>query len=248
MKKNGDTLWGYHAVAEALRAGRRKIYGIYLDTGKKPGRRDQIAHAAKAASVAVHETTAQNLASLVGHHRHQGICAQVSAYPYCRFEDITGTGENPPFVLVLDQIVDPHNLGAMVRTAHCAGVDGIVVPKDRSAQPSATVSRISAGALEHARVAAVTNLVSALTDLKSKGVWIAGADRNGDTDIYTADLTGPLAVVIGGEEKGLRPLVKKHCDFTLSIPQSGPIGSLNASVAAAVILYETYRQRMRLTP
>ena len=150
----------------------------------------------------------------------------------------------PPWLLLLDQIVDPQNFGAIVRSAHCAGMHGVIVPKDHSAPPSAAVSKASAGALEHIRLAEVTNLVATIGELKAKGLWIAGADRWGAQSIYETDLKGPLAIVIGGEEKGLRPLVKKNCDFCISIPQVGPVGSLNASAAAAVIIYEAFRQRM----
>ena len=149
----------------------------------------------------------------------------------------------PAWLLLLDQVVDPQNFGAMVRTAHCAGMQGIILTKDRSAPPSAAASKASAGALEHMFVAYATNLVEVIKGLKTNGVWVAGADRGGDRPLFDADLAGPLALVIGGEDKGLRPLVRKHCDFTLSIPQTGPVGSLNASVAAAVIIYESYRQR-----
>jgi 23S rRNA (guanosine2251-2'-O)-methyltransferase len=149
-------------------------------------------------------------------------------------------------VLLLDQIVDPQNLGAISRTAQCIGAHGVVLTKDRSAPLSPAASKASAGSLEHTRVAVVTNLVHAITELKKNGLWVAGADRTGLDDLFKTDLTGPIALVIGSEGKGLRPLVKRHCDFVISIPQTGPIGSLNASVAAAVIMYEIYRQRHAL--
>ena len=172
--------------------------------------------------------------------------AKVSAYPWGTVDDILASRSaawKDPFVLILDQIVDPQNLGALTRTAHCAGVHGIVIPKDRSAPPSAAVSKASAGALEHICLARVANLVGTIKVLKKAGLWIAGADRGGHHDLFVVDLKGPLALVIGGEEKGLRPLVKKQCDLMVAIPQTGPIGSLNASVAAAVIMYEIFRQR-----
>jgi 23S rRNA (guanosine2251-2'-O)-methyltransferase len=207
------------------------------------GRREEITSLAAQYGIAIDNRRAKQLTADLGHDRHQGVWAEVSAYPYCRLEEIVDAGGDSPFVLVLDQIVDPHNLGAIVRTAQCAGMHGIVIPKDRSAPPSAAASKASAGALEHARIACVTNLSNSIGRLKEDGLWIAGADRQGRTDLFDADLTGPLALVIGGEEKGLRPLVRRHCDFILSIPQVGPIGSLNASVAAAVIMYEAFRQR-----
>jgi 23S rRNA (guanosine2251-2'-O)-methyltransferase len=239
-------LWGYHPVYEALRAGRRKIESLFIVQDRINPRQEALIQNARSAGVPVQGKTAQQLSSLVGHGRHQGICARVSEYPICSLQDILASVPNIPdaaFILVLDQIVDPQNLGAIVRTAQCAGIHGIVIPKDRSAPPSAAASKASAGALEHMQLAYVTNLVEALKHLKSSGLWVSGADRHGKDTVFQARLTGPLAIVIGGEEKGIRPLVKKHCDFMVSVPQIGPIGSLNASAAAAVVLYEAFRQR-----
>jgi 23S rRNA (guanosine2251-2'-O)-methyltransferase len=243
MAKKTFHLWGVHPVAEALRDGRRKFFKLYIAPDKMGGRREEIMSLAARAGVAVEHRRTRQLTADVGHDRHQGVWAEVGAYPFCRMEQIVHAGGDAPFVLVLDRIVDPHNFGAIVRTAQCAGMHGIVVPKDRSAPPSAATSKASAGALEHARIASVVNLSHTIEQLKANGLWIAGADRQGQTDLFGADLTGPLALVIGSEEKGLRPLVRKHCDFILSVPQVGPIGSLNASVAAAVIMYEAFRQR-----
>ncbi|MGD9008666.1 MAG: 23S rRNA (guanosine(2251)-2'-O)-methyltransferase RlmB [Desulfobacteraceae bacterium] len=243
MAKKTFHLWGVHPVAEALRDGRRKFFKLCLASDKMGGRREEIVSMAAQAGIAIAYRRAQQLTADVGHHRHQGVWAEVSAYPFCRIDQIVDAGGGKPFVLVLDQIVDPHNFGAIVRTAQCAGIHGIVVPKDRSAPPSAAASKASAGALEHARIACVANLSNSIKQLKANGLWVAGADRQGQADLFGADLTGPLALVIGSEEKGLRPLVKKHCDFIVSVPQVGPIGSLNASVAAAVIMYEAFRQR-----
>jgi 23S rRNA (guanosine2251-2'-O)-methyltransferase len=239
-------LWGYHPVYEALRAGRRKMETLFLVQDKISPREEALIQEARRAAVSVQGRTPQQLTTLVGHRRHQGICATVTEYPISSVDDILESAANDSdkaFVLVLDQVVDPQNLGAIVRTAQCAGIHGIVVPKDRSAPPSAAASKASAGALEHMQMAYVTNLVEALKRLKSYGLWVAGADRYGPEIVFQADLTGPLAIVIGGEEKGIRPLVKKHCDFMVSVPQIGPIGSLNASAAAAVVLYEAFRQR-----
>jgi len=242
-----ELLFGYHPVLEALRAQRRRINGVYLGKGKGAVRRQAIAESARRAGVAVEWITAHQITAMVGHQRHQDVCAKVSPYPVVALEtllDDTAKSNCPAWLLLLDQVVDPQNLGAMARTAHCAGMQGIVIPKDRSAPPSAAASKASAGALEHMRVAYVTNLVDAMVRIKEKGMWVAGADRDGDHTIFEADLSGPLAVVIGGEEKGLRPLVRKHCDFIVSIPQTGPVGSLNASAAAAIIVYESFRQRL----
>ena len=144
---------------------------------------------------------------------------------------------------MLDSILDPQNLGGLIRTAVCAGVDAVILPKDRSATPSPAVSKASAGALEHARVIQATNLVRSMALLKEAGIWITGLDRAGDPSIFQSDFNGPVALVVGGEEKGIRPLVKKHCDFLATIPQQGPIDSLNASAAGAVAIYEAFRQR-----
>jgi 23S rRNA (guanosine2251-2'-O)-methyltransferase len=160
--------------------------------------------------------------------------------------DIVNRAESDPqsyFLLLLDNIMDPHNLGALVRTALCVGIDGVIIPKDRSVWPSPAVSKASAGALEHIRLAKVTNLVNTIKALKKKGLWILGLDSAAKRSIFISDLKGSIAMVIGGEEKGIRPLVKKQCDVLMSIPQKGHINSLNASVAGAVVMYEAFRQR-----
>jgi len=215
-----EILYGIHPVAEALKAGRRSFYQIFLVQGKISNRLEKM---------------------------HQGIGAQVDPYPFADFSVIlnqAGTGEQDPFFLLLDHVVDTQNLGAVIRTALCAGVNGIVIPKDRSATPTPGVSKTSAGALEHVLLAKVTNVVDAMKQLKEKGVWVVGMDKTADLSVFSSDLSGPVAIVIGGEEKGLRPLVKKHCDYLISIPQSGMVNSLNASVAGAVVMYEIFRQRM----
>jgi 23S rRNA (guanosine2251-2'-O)-methyltransferase len=239
-------LYGYHPVREAFRAGRRRIGAIYLAEGKGIVRRQELVDLAEQAGVAVQWTTPEKLTALVGHRRHQDVAADAAPYPVSSLEEILAEAAAPsrvPWVVLLDHVVDPQNFGAIVRTAHCAGVHGVVAPKDHSAPPTPAASKASAGALEHMRVAYVTNLVAAARRLKDHGFWIAGADQNGRQCVFDADLKGPLALVVGGEEKGLRPLVKKHCDFTIAIPQTGPVGSLNASAAAAVIIYEAFRQR-----
>ena len=152
-------------------------------------------------------------------------------------------GKSNSFLLLLDNIMDPHNLGALIRTALCVGVNGVIIPKDRSAQPTPTVSKSSAGALEHICLSRVTNMVNTITMLKKSGLWIAGMDKISADSIFTCDMKRFNAIVIGGEGKGLRPLVKKNCDMLLSIPQTGPLDSLNASAAGAVVMYEAFRQR-----
>lgn len=245
---DSDCLWGYHPVREALRANRRRIMTLHMMLEKIRPREEKLMRIARQSGVRVKGASPQQLNTMVGHKRHQGICAQVSPYPLISFEAILersqGSGQ-PPFILVLDRVVDPQNLGAIVRTAHCAGVHGVVIPKNNAAPPSAAVSKASAGALEHMHVACVTNMADALKRMKQRGIWLTGADQNGPETVFRSDLTGALAIVIGGEEKGIRPLVKKQCDFMVSVPQTGAIGSLNASAAAAVIMYEAFRQRQR---
>lgn len=219
---------------------------LFLVQNKMSPREEVLVQNARRAGVHVQGKTPQQMNAMVGHGRHQGVCARVSQFPVSALTDILASAtksEDGAFLLVLDQIVDPQNLGAIVRTAQCAGIHGVVIPKDRSAPPSAAASKASAGALEHMPVACVTNLVEALKQLKSSGLWVSGADRHGRRSVFEADLTGPTAIVIGGEEKGIRPLVKKHCDYMVSVPQIGPLGSLNAAAATAVIMYEAFRQR-----
>ncbi len=239
-------MWGYHPVFEALRAGRRKVETLHLVLERIRSREEALMRLARQCGVNIIGTSPQQLNAMVGHKRHQGICAQVSPYPLSSLETILERAEadaQAPFLLALDQIVDPQNLGAIVRTAHCAGVHGVLLPKKHSAPPSAAVSRASAGAFEHMHVAYVTNMADTLKRIKQREIWLTGADQNSPDSVFRADLDGPSAIVIGGEEKGIRPLVKKQCDFLISVPQTGPIGSLNASVAAAVIIYEAFRQR-----
>jgi len=171
----------------------------------------------------------------------------VSPYPTLGLFDLMNgkkSADTPLFLLLIDNIVDPHNLGALLRTALCATLTGVIIPKDRSAEPSPTVSKSSAGALEHIRLAAVANMVNVIKELKKNNTWIIGLDKDGDRSIYENDFTGNIALVVGGEESGIRPLVKKNCDFLSFIPQNGPVNSLNASVAGAIAMYEAYRQRL----
>lgn len=247
MSTSPTLLYGYHPVHEALCARRRSVQTIFLAAGKGAPRRQQIADLAEQAGVAVNWIKASKITAMVGHPNHQDTAAKVSPYPQSSLEEIltvATSAATPPWVLLLDRVVDPQNLGAIVRTAYCAGVHGVFLPKDNSAPPSAAASKASAGALEHMRVAYVTNLVNTIKELKQEGFWIAGAHQEGAQSLFKSDLTGAMALVIGSEEKGLRPLVQKQCDFSIAIPQTGPVTSLNASAAAAVIIYETFRQRL----
>lgn len=240
-----EILTGIHPVREAVRADRRDIREILLVAGKTDRRLADIEQRARKAGIRVTRTSPEKLSVIAGNLRHQGVAASVGPLPLYDLRDVMASAQDPraPFLLLLDQVLDPHNLGALIRTALCAGVDGIICPRNRAAGPSPDVSRISAGAMEHARMAIVTNLVAAIKTLQTERFWVAGMDVSGDQSLFEAQLTGPLAIAIGGEEKGLRPLVKKHCDYLVSIPQASALNSLNASVAGAVAMYEAFRQR-----
>jgi len=235
-----EVIFGIHPVYEALRAGRRIFSEIRIAKFSK--RLEKIVSYAESHNITVKKTQPPQLRAVTGTDFHQGIGAIVSDYPCADISDMLDSGGDV-FLLLLDNIVDPHNLGALIRTALCVGIGGVVIPKDRSAQPTPDVSKASAGALEHMLLARVTNMTRTITELRKKGVWIGGLDREGRQSLFDARMDGPLALIIGGEEKGIRPLVKKHCDFLLSIPQQGPLNSLNASVAGAVVMYEAFRQR-----
>jgi len=241
-----EILYGIHPVYEALAAGRRRIHEIYLVKEKNIGRFDRILTLAESRGIARRVIKPGDFNGLVGAARHQGVAARVSPYLPAPFTDLLQTTRSPNgnfFLLLLDNILDPQNLGAVIRTAVCAGVDGVVVPKDRSASPTPAVSKASAGALEHVRLSVVTNLVQTIKACQQNGMWIIGLQKEAPLSLYAGDLTGSIALVLGGEQKGLRPLVKSNCDFLLSIPQQGPVDSLNAATAAAIAMYETVRQR-----
>lgn len=239
-----EILYGYHPVREALRAGRRKLLEICLPKGKSSPRLEELVSLAVAARVPIKQIPMGRIETMAGTQSHQGVCAIVGPYPWNDLSRLLKTTKGvDPFLLLLDHVVDPHNLGALLRTAFCAGLDGVVITKDRSAQPTPAVSKASAGTMEHISLTRVTNMVSTMTTLKESGLWIAGLDKHKGKNIFVTDLTGPMALIIGSEEKGIRPLVKKHCDLMVAIPQIGDVDSLNASVAGGVVMYETYRQR-----
>lgn len=241
-----EVLYGFHPVMEALVAGRRTIHALMVDRADLSGRRNRLAELAQSRRIDWQALTSDQLRAACGSDQHQGVAAAVSPLPMDSLESVTarpaGTGGSCLLVL-LDSIVDPNNLGAIVRSAHCVGVDAMVIPKDRAVGATPAVSKASAGALEHMRLCRVTNLAGTIGWLKDQGVWVAGMAMEAPQTIFEADLTGPLALVVGGEEKGLRPLVRQQCDFLVSIPLRGRIDSLNASAAAAVVLYEAFRQR-----
>ena len=237
---------GRNAVIEALRAGEAidKIYLAKGDTDKTLG---HIASAARAAGAVVVEADRRKLDAMSRTHAHQGVVALAAVREYATVESIlksaAGRGE-PPLLVICDEISDPHNLGAIIRTAECAGAHGVVIPKRRSAGLTAVVGKTSAGAVAYLPVARVPNIAALVKDLKKQGLWIFGTAAEGSTDLYHADLRGPVAIVIGSEGEGMTRLVSENCDFLVSIPMKGHINSLNASAAAAILLYEAVRQRM----
>ena len=243
-----EFLYGIHPVLEALAAGRRRVYKVYLDKKRRSERLAQIRSIAETRGIYKENIESGNLKTLADTIGHQGAAAMVSPYPLVTVQHILHTDQGQDatyFVLMLDNIQDPQNLGAIIRTALCVGIHGVVVPKDRSASPTPAVSRASAGALEHIRLVRVTNLVQTIKHCKSCGLWVMGLQQNAARSIYDADLSGSIAIVLGGEQKGIRRLVAKNCDFMVSIPQLGTLNSLNVSAAAAVAMYEAFRQRNR---
>jgi 23S rRNA (guanosine2251-2'-O)-methyltransferase len=243
--KNQDTLFGYHSIYEALKAQKRQFYSLLFSKKRSPHRTEKIEALAKKNELPIKMVDPQVLDKMTHFSNHQGMALEASHLPLKSASQAVSEiekREGPSFILILENIEDPHNLGALIRTALCAGVNHILIPKDRSCQPSSSVSRSSAGAMEHADIYMITNTASILRELKKIGVWVSGLDAKGDTDIFNADLTGDVALVIGGEHKGIRPLVQKECDFLLSIPNKGRINSLKASVAGGIAMYEALRQ------
>ena len=238
-----EVIIGRNAVLEALKSG-REIEKITLAKGAE-GSVKQIAARAREKRIPIYYSEKKRMDKTASGGAHQGVIAVGSDHRYCTVDDILDRarerGEDP-FIVVLDGLEDPHNLGAIMRTAECAGVHGIVIPKRRSVSVTETVAKTSAGASEYMLCARVTNIAAELEKLKERGIWTAACDMGVDM-YYDRDLTGPLAVVIGGEGTGINRLVKEKCDFTVSIPMKGRISSLNASNAAAVLIYEVVRQR-----
>ena len=241
-----EILYGIHPISEALKAGRRDVFTIYIAKENISKRIEKVLALAESLKIPIERKNSQHLINLSGTAHHQGVGAKVGPYPLVKFSELFDgiqSAKSNPCILLLDNMMDPRNLGALVRTALCINTDAVIIPKDRSARPTPIVSKASAGALEHIRLVRVTNMVNAIKALKKSGLWVAGMDKTSVKSIFYSDLTVPVAIVVGGEERGIRPLVKKHCDFLMSIPQAGPVNSLNASVAGAVVMYEVFRQR-----
>lgn len=247
MENNQSSLIieGRNAVNEALKADRSFDKLFIQDSLGKEGPMKSIVAKARKKGIVVRFESKENMdkRSQTGHH--QGVIGFVAAYDYVSVEEIlerAKTKDEPPFVVILDGIEDPHNLGAIIRTANISGVHGIIIPKRRACGLTETVVKTSAGAIEYTPVAKVTNISQTIEDLKKQGLWIVGADMDGDV-MYKVDLKGALGLVIGGEGSGLSKLVKEKCDFIAKIPMRGDITSLNASVACGVLMYEAVRQR-----
>lgn len=238
------TIEGRNAVIEAFRSG-KTIDKLYILDGCQDGPIMTIKREAKKQDTLVKYVTKERLDQMSETGKHQGVIATAAAYQYAEVEDILDAAAKkgePPFLFLLDNIEDPHNLGAIIRTANLAGAHGVIIPKNRAVGLTATVARTSAGALNYTPVARVTNLAQTIEELKKKGLWFVCADMGG-TVMYQLDLKGPIGLVIGNEGEGVGRLVKEKCDMVASIPMKGNIDSLNASVAAGVLAYEIVRQR-----
>ncbi|MBP5305613.1 MAG: 23S rRNA (guanosine(2251)-2'-O)-methyltransferase RlmB [Lachnospiraceae bacterium] len=245
MKYEELTIEGRNAVLESLKSG-KPVDKLLVQEGAGEGSVNTILREAKKAGVVIEYVPKERLDAMSKTGRHQGVIASCAAYEYAEVEDILAAAKEKnedPFIVVLDGIEDPHNLGAIIRTAHQAGAHGIIIPKRRAVGLTATVAKTSAGAINYLPVAKVTNISQTIEELKKEGIWFACADMDGEV-MYRANLKGPIGIVIGNEGEGVSRLVKEKCDFTVSIPMKGQIDSLNASVAAGVLTYEIVRQRM----
>ncbi len=239
---------GKNPVIEALRSG-RAINKIWVAEGVNKNQMGPVLALAKEQGVVVTTANRKKLDQLCGTDHHQGVIASVAAYEYTEVEDLLSRAEErnePAFLLILDELEDPHNLGSILRTADAVGAHGVIIPKRRSVGLTATVAKASAGAIEYVPVARVTNIVRTIEELKERGVWIAGTDASAPQDFREGDFSIPLALVIGSEGRGMSRLVREHCDFLYRLPMAGHVTSLNASVAAALLMYEVYRARSPL--
>lgn len=240
-----EQIEGRNAVLEAFRSG-KCVDKLFILDGCQDGPVRTIAREARKTDTIINYVTKERLDQLSETRVHQGVIAQVAAYEYSTVDEILARAEEkgePPFLVLLDNVEDPHNLGAIIRTANLAGAHGVIIPKRRAVGLTSTVAKTSAGAINYTPVAKVTNIAKTIEELKEKGIWFVCADMGGET-MYDLDLTGPMGLVIGNEGEGVSRLVREACDFTASIPMKGDIDSLNASVAAGVLAYEIVRQRL----
>ena len=246
VEENEGQLEGRNAIQEALKSG-RTIDKLFVASGDTDKGLQRLAAQAKEAGAVVVPVDRRKLDAMSFTHAHQGVIALAAAHDYYTIDDILAEAAargQAPLIVICDELSDPHNLGAILRSAECAGAHGVIIPKRRSVGLTATVAKASAGAMEYMKVARVTNINNAIAELKDKGVWIFGTAAEGSIPMYQADLKGPAAIVIGNEGDGMSPLVRKNCDVTVHIPMEGKISSLNASAAASILLYEAVRQRL----
>lgn len=242
-----DQVEGRNSVLELLESD-KDINKIFITKGERHGSINKIIAMAKDKKVVIIEKDKRQMDEMAQTNNYQGVIAVVPPYEYCELEDILNTAkerQEDAFVLILDGIEDPHNLGSIIRTAETAGVHGVIIPKRRAVQVNATVNKSSAGAVEHMKIARVTNITESIQKLKEAGLWICGTDINTETYYYNQDLTGPLGIVIGNEGKGISEKVKKNCDFLVKIPMQGKVTSLNASVSTGIVTYEAVKQRIK---
>ncbi|OOM74408.1 23S rRNA (guanosine(2251)-2'-O)-methyltransferase RlmB [Clostridium sp. BL-8] len=247
VQEREDIVIGRNAVIEALK-GDRTIETLYIANGKLEGSINAIVSLAKEKRIIIKEVDKRKLDLMCGGENHQGVIAKVSPYKYSEVSDILDLAEErneAPFIVILDEVEDPHNLGSIVRTAELFGVHGIIIPKRRSASVSTTVYKSSVGAIEHVKIAKVTNLNSTIEELKQKGIWVYGADIRAKEYSYQIDFSGPCAVIIGNEGRGISKLTVQKCDKLIKIPMVGKINSLNASVAGGIIMYEVLKGRLK---
>ncbi len=238
---------GRNSVIELLKSG-KDINKLFIQRGEKHGSILEIIRLAKNNRVIITEIDKSKLDKMSQTHNHQGVIAIIPPYEYCEVDDILENAKQKnedPFILILDQIEDPHNLGSIIRTAECSGVHGIIIPKRRAAQVNSTVNKTSAGAAEYVKIARVNNLNETINYLKEKNIWIYGTDAEGSSYYDEQDYKGGIGIVIGSEGFGMSRLVRENCDFLIKIPMKGKINSLNASVSAAIVMYEVMKQRRK---
>jgi 23S rRNA (guanosine2251-2'-O)-methyltransferase len=244
QKKESRTLYGFHSVLTCLRSDPASMREIYLDESRQDGRMKEVILAAERAGVQVMRVSAKRLDGFIGAGRHQGVVARIEVRNFGeRVDDLLDTLDRPPFLLVLDGVTDPHNLGACLRVANAAGVDAVIAPRDRAAGISATVSKVASGAAEATPYFMVTNLARTLDELKERNIWVVGTSDQAETDLYAADIPESVAWVLGAEGEGMRRLTRDKCDLLVRIPMNGQVDSLNVSVAAGVCLFESVRRR-----
>lgn len=246
-KRFDDQVEGRNSVLELLESG-KDINKIFVTRGDRHGSINKILAIAKERKIIIVEKDKKQMDEMAQEENYQGVIAIVPPFEYVEIEDIINTAKErneDPFVLILDGIEDPHNLGSIIRTAETAGVHGIIIPKRRAASVNSTVNKTSAGAVEHMKIARVTNISDAIEELKQLGLWICGTDIDTNKYYYNQDLTGPLGIVIGNEGKGIGDKVKKNCDFLVKIPMKGKVTSLNAAVSTGIIVYESVKQRIK---